>query len=150
MLYVDWHMLNSFHMSLWFVTYMCLKRWISLTLVIAWLCHMSLDDMVCHNHLLDLNTQITPWSNDLDHFTILHFAFLGLLMMRVRDISISRYPKFRNGVFVEVPVSYFLGLCISPCSLKNMQIFPDPTQVGPRAHIWRSSGNINEIHRWIL
>ena len=34
------------HMSLWFVTYMCLKCWISLTLVITWLCHVFLADVV--------------------------------------------------------------------------------------------------------
>jgi len=35
------------HVSLWFVTYMCLKCWIILTLVITWLCHVFLADVVC-------------------------------------------------------------------------------------------------------
>ena len=35
------------HVSLWFVTYMCLKCWINLTLVITWLCHVFLVDVVC-------------------------------------------------------------------------------------------------------
>ena len=35
------------HVSLWFVTYMCLKCWISLTLVITWLCYVFLDDVLC-------------------------------------------------------------------------------------------------------
>ena len=50
--HVDWHVLNNYHVSLWFVTYMCLKCWISLTLVIAWLCHVSLANVVCWRGLL--------------------------------------------------------------------------------------------------
>ena len=45
--HVDWHVSNNCHVSLWLVTYMCLKCWISLTLVIAWLCHVFLGLLTC-------------------------------------------------------------------------------------------------------
>ena len=54
-----------FHVSLWFVTYMCLKCWISLTLVITWLCHVFLADVACWREAgrrsrshLDLTVQV--------------------------------------------------------------------------------------------
>ena len=40
------HVLNNCHVSPWFMTYMCLACWISLTLVITWLCHVFLADVV--------------------------------------------------------------------------------------------------------
>jgi len=41
------HVSSTCHVSPWFVIYMCLKCWISLTLFITWLCHMFLANMVC-------------------------------------------------------------------------------------------------------
>ena len=39
------------HVSLWFMTYMCLKCWICLKPVIPWLCLVSLADVVCCREL---------------------------------------------------------------------------------------------------
>ena len=75
------HVLNNCHVSPWFVTYMCLACWISLTLVITWLCHVFLVDVVFWRESdrqlkcdLDLMAQITSWffiSQNRDSYCII-------------------------------------------------------------------------------
>jgi len=49
------------HVSLWFMTFMCLKFWNSLTPIITRLCHVSLSDV--------------SWIDSLDHMLIWRFRF---------------------------------------------------------------------------
>jgi len=107
---MDWHMSNSCHVSLWFVTYICLKCWISLTLVIAWMCHVSLANVsVSGFRILALRgslwwesmtfPSLGNWNLDMmclllefHRFAFRHFGTLDVESLWLLHLPVSKIP----------------------------------------------------------